>query len=56
MTPVSSLPLLPAAAVALLLGCAGSTSSGNGAPSPERAPSAPAPRPDPRVGLKAGLH
>jgi len=52
MTRVRSLPLLPAAAVALLLGCAGSSSSGNGAPSPE---SARAPSPDPRVGLKAGL-
>jgi hypothetical protein len=56
MTRVRSLPLLPAAAVALLLGCAGSTSSGNGAPSPESAKSAQAPTPDPRVGLKAGLH
>jgi hypothetical protein len=56
MTRVRSLPLLPAAAVTLLLGCAGSTSSGNGAPSPESAKSAQAPTPDPRVGLKAGLH
>ena len=56
MTRVRSLPLLSAAAVALLLGCAGSTSSGNGAPSPESAKSAQAPSPDPRVGLKAGLH
>ena len=32
MTRVRFLPLLPAAAVALLLGCAGSTSSGNGTP------------------------
>jgi hypothetical protein len=56
MTRVRPLPLLPAAAVALLLGCAGSTSSGNGTPSPENAKSAQAPSPDPRVGLKAGLH
>ncbi len=56
MTPVRFLPLLPAAAVALLLGCAGSTSSGNGAPAPENTKSAQAPSPDPRVGLKAGLH
>ncbi len=56
MTRVRSLPLLPAAAVALLLGCAGSTSSGNGTPSPASAKSAQAPSPDPRVGLKAGLH
>ena len=55
MTRVRFLPLLPAAAVALLLGCAGSTSSGNGTPSPESATSAQAPSPDPRVGLKAGL-
>ncbi len=55
MTRVRFLPLLPAAAVALLLGCAGSTSSGNGTPSPESAKSAQAPSPDPRVGLKAGL-
>ena len=56
MTRVRSLPLLPAAAVALLLGCAGSTTSGTGTPSPESAKSAQAPSPDPRVGLKAGLH
>ena len=56
MTRVRSLPLLPAAAVALLLGCAGSATSGNGTPSPESAQSAQAPTPDPRVGLKAGLH
>jgi hypothetical protein len=55
MTRVRFLPLLPAAAVALLLGCAGSTSSGNDTPSPESAKSAQAPSPDPRVGLKAGL-
>ena len=55
MTRVRFLPLLPAAAVAILLGCAGSTSSGNGTPSPESAKSAQAPSPDPRVGLKAGL-
>ena len=53
MTRVRFLPLLPAVAVTLLLGCAGSTTSGNGSPSPERAR---APSPDPRVGLKAGLH
>jgi hypothetical protein len=56
MTRVRLLPRLPAAAVTLLLGCAGSTTSGNGAPSPESAKSAQAPSPDPRVGLKAGLH
>ena len=55
MTRVRFLPLLPAAAVAILLGCAGSTSSGNGTPSPESAKSAQAPSPDPRIGLKAGL-
>src|SRR5688500_12327257 len=53
MTRVRFLPILPAVAVTLLLGCAGSTTSGNGAPSPE---SARAPSPDPRVGLEAGLH
>jgi hypothetical protein len=56
MTRVRSLPLLSAASVALLLGCAGSTSSGTDGPSPESATSARAPSPDPRVGLKAGLH
>jgi hypothetical protein len=56
MTPVRFLPLVPAAALTLLLGCAGSTSSGTGTPSPEGARSAQAPSPDPRVGLKAGLH
>ncbi len=56
MTPVSFLPLVPAAALVLLIGCAGSTSSGTGGPSPEGAQSAQAPSPDPRVGLEAGLH
>ena len=56
MRPERFLPLAPAAALVLLLGCAGSTSSGAGGPSPEAARSAQAPSPDPRVGLKAGLH
>ena len=56
MTSVKFLPFLSAAAVALVLGCAGSSSSGTGSPSPESATSAQAPNPDPRVGLKAGLH
>jgi hypothetical protein len=56
MTRVRFSSLLPAAAAALLIGCAGSASSGTGGPSPEGASSARAPSPDPRVGLKAGLH
>jgi hypothetical protein len=56
MTRVRFLPLLPTAAVTLLFGCAGSSSSGTGSPSPESAKSAQPPSPDPRVGLKAGLH
>jgi hypothetical protein len=56
MTLARSLSLLPAAAVALLLGCAGSTSSnGSGGPTPAGGASARAPSPDPRVGLRAGL-
>jgi hypothetical protein len=56
MTPVRFLPFLPAAGVALLIGCAGSTSSGAESPAPESGRSARAPNPDPRVGLRAGLH
>jgi hypothetical protein len=56
MTPVRFLPFLPAAGVALLIGCAGSTSSGAESPAPEGGRSAGAPNPDPRVGLRAGLH
>ncbi|HEX2219993.1 MAG TPA: hypothetical protein VHG35_14405 [Gemmatimonadales bacterium] len=56
MIPVRFLPFLPAAGVALLIGCAGSTSSGPERPAPERARSAQAPSPDPRVGLRGGLH
>ena len=47
--------LLPAAGLALLVGCAGSTSSsGPGGPAPAGGQSASAPSPDPRVGLRAG--
>jgi hypothetical protein len=54
MTFARSLPLLPAG-LALLAGCAGSTSTnGSGGPTPAGA-SARAPSPDPRVGLRAGL-
>jgi hypothetical protein len=57
MTPVRFLSFLPAAGVAFLLGCAGSTSSnGPGSPAPAGGKSAQAPDPDPRVGLRAGLH
>ncbi len=56
MTLARSLSLLPAAALALLLGCAGSTSStASGGPTPAGGASARAPSPDPRVGLRAGL-
>ncbi len=48
--------LLPAAGLALLVGCAGSTSSsGPGGPAPAGSQSASAPSPDPRVGLRGGL-
>jgi hypothetical protein len=48
--------LLPAAGLALLVGCAGSTSSsGPGGPAPAGDQSASAPSPDPRVGLRGGL-
>jgi hypothetical protein len=53
---VRFLPFLPAAGVAFLIGCAGSTSSGPESPAPDGARSAQAPSPDPRVGLRAGLH
>ncbi len=56
MIPVRFLPFLPAAGVAFLIGCAGSTSSGPESPAPDGARSAQAPSPDPRVGLRAGLH
>ncbi|HEU4546938.1 MAG TPA: hypothetical protein VFR88_11660, partial [Microlunatus sp.] len=57
MTPVRFLSFLPAAGLAFLLGCAGSTSSnGPGSPAPAGGKSAQAPDPDPRVGLRAGLH
>jgi hypothetical protein len=56
MTLARSLSRFPVAAVALLLGCAGSTSSsGSGGPAPAGGASARAPSPDPRVGLRAGL-
>ena len=51
-----SLPFLPAAGLALLAGCAGSSSSNAGSPAPVGGRSAQAPSPDPRVGLRAGLH
>ena len=48
--------LLPAAGLAFLVGCAGSTSSsGPGGPAPAGGQSASAPSPDPRVGLRGGL-
>jgi hypothetical protein len=57
MTSVRFLPLPTAAGLALLIGCAGSTSSARtGGPAPAGRESARAPNPDPRVGLRAGLH
>ncbi|MGH7581198.1 MAG: LVIVD repeat-containing protein [Gemmatimonadales bacterium] len=56
MTPVRLLSLPSAVALALMLGCAGSTSStGSGGPVPSGDKSARAPSPDPRVGLRGGL-
>ena len=57
MRPVRFLPFTTAAGLAFLIGCAGSTSSARpGGPPPVDGESAQAPRPDPRVGLRAGLH
>jgi hypothetical protein len=49
-----SLPLL--FGLALLAGCAGSTSSNGNTPTPSTSRSTTPPSPDPRVGLKPGLH
>jgi hypothetical protein len=56
MTAARFLSLLPAAGLTILLGCAGSSSSGTDSPAPVGGRSAKAPSPDPRVGLRAGLH
>ena len=55
MRSVRFLPLLLAATTAASAGCAGSTSSGAGGPSPSGDKSTRAPSPDPRVGLKPGM-
>jgi hypothetical protein len=56
MAPTRLLSLPPIAGLVFLLGCAGSTSSTPGGPAPVGGASAQAPSPDPRVGLRAGLH
>ena len=56
MTSVRFLPFLAFVGVAFLIGCAGSTSSTRGTLAPVGGESNQAPSPDPRVGLRSGLH